>query len=233
MDHAEAIKMRAVERYTLADLSVSEVEEFERHFFDCPECSEELRLLSVLRENARAVFMEDSAPSTSSVAERPADDLKARQPGWRAAWQAMFAPRIFAPVLTMLALAVVVGYQVGTRKIGEPQSVSTYPLYAASRGAETVIAPPAGSQFFTLYMDRTWDRDFTSYRAVIRDDRAGEQGAERVSLPLAPPAPGSAIQVLFPTRALAPGRYILTILGKDDSGQETKASDYAFTLRFQ
>ena len=231
MDHAEAIKTRAVERYTLADLSVSEVEEFERHFFDCPECSEELRLLSVLRENARAVFIEDSAPSVSGVAERPAEE---RRPGWRAAWQAMFAPRIFAPVLTMLALAVVAGYQVGMRKTGEPQSVSAYPLYAASRGAETVIAPPTGSQFFTLYMDRTWDRDFASYRAVIREERAGgEQGAERVSLPLAAPAPGSAIQVLFPTRALASGRYTLTIFGKDDAGRETKAADYSFTLRFQ
>ena len=52
--------MKAVERYVLGDLSVSEVEEFERHFFDCPQCSEELRTLSVLQDNARAVFLEPS-----------------------------------------------------------------------------------------------------------------------------------------------------------------------------
>ena len=67
MDHAEAMQMRAAERYMIADLSVSEVEDFERHFFDCPQCSEELRTLSVLRENARAVFIENSAPSIAPV----------------------------------------------------------------------------------------------------------------------------------------------------------------------
>jgi hypothetical protein len=45
--------------------------------------------------------------------------------------------------------------------------------------------------------------------------------------------PGRAIQVLFPAHALPSGRYVLTILGKDNSGQESKAADYSFTLRFQ
>ena len=236
MDHAEATQMGAVERYMLADLSVSEVEEFERHFFDCPQCSEELRTLSVLRENARAVFIEQHfSPSISgvSVSNQPVVPAKPGRAGWRIKWSTMFAP-----ALAMLALAVFLGYEIGERKTGEPQSVNAYPLYAASRGAETVIAPPAGAQFFTLYMDRTWEGDFTSYRAVVRDeahpDRAGsEQGIERVSMPLSAPEPGRAIQVLFPAHALAPGRYVLTILGKDNSGQEVKAAAYSFTLRFQ
>ena len=80
-------------------------------------------------------------------------------------------------------------------------------------------------------MDRTWDRDFASYRAVVHDE--GQAGSERFSIALPAPEPGRAIQVLFPARALTAGRYVLTILGKDNSGQETKAADYAFTLRFQ
>jgi hypothetical protein len=227
MDHAEATQMRAVERYVLADLSVSEVEDFERHFFDCPQCSEELRILSVLRENARAVFIEQhSSSSISAVPVSGPSVAAAKSPrsGWR------FWPML-APALAMLAFAVYVGYFAGERKTGEPQSVNAYPLYAVSRGAETVIAPPVGAQFFTLYMDRTWDRDFASYRAVVRDE--GQAGAERFSMTLPAPEPGRAIQILFPARALQAGRYVLTILGKDNSGQETKAADYSFTLRFQ
>src|ERR1700678_3189228 len=68
MDHLDAEKMKAVERYMLGDLAVSEVEEFERHFFDCPQCSEELRALTIFQENARAVFVEqDLAPIPASV----------------------------------------------------------------------------------------------------------------------------------------------------------------------
>ncbi len=228
MDHAEAIQMRAVERYMLADLSVSEVEEFERHFFDCPQCSEELRTLSILRENARAVFVEQhSSPSISgvSVSGQADTERKAGRSGWR-----FWSPMV-APALALLIAAVYLGYLTGERKTGEPQSVNAYPLYAASRGAETVIAPPAGAQFFTLYMDRTWDRDFTSYRAVVHDE--GQAGSERFSMTLPASEPGRAIQILFPARALAAGRYVLTILGRDTSGQETKAADYSFTLRFQ
>jgi hypothetical protein len=248
MDHAEAIKMGAVERYMLADLSVSEVEEFERHFFDCPQCSEELRTLSILRENARAVFIENSTPSIAPVSapaislpepvtlhepaadqtviERPFIEQPAVRTGLRITW-----PRLFAPALAMLAVAAFLGYQAGERKTGEPQSVNAYPLYAASRGAEIVVAPPAGAQFFTLYMDRTWDTDFASYRAVVHDE--SQAGAERASMPLPAPLPGRVIQVLFPAHALPAGRYTLTILGKDSSGRESKAADYSFTLRFQ
>jgi hypothetical protein len=63
MDHLDAEKMHAVERYLLGDLSVSEADEFERHFFDCPQCSEESRVLTIFQENARTVFArEDRAP---------------------------------------------------------------------------------------------------------------------------------------------------------------------------
>ncbi|HWJ40599.1 MAG TPA: hypothetical protein VNT29_05680 [Candidatus Limnocylindrales bacterium] len=237
MDHAEAINMRAAERYVLSDLSVSEVEGFERHFFDCPQCSEELRILSVLQENARAVFIEQNstpsfvpavvpAISTASPASLPATKQKAARAGWRFSWQ--FA---FAPALVVLIAAVFLGFEMGERKVDAPQSVNAYPLYAASRGSETVVAVPAGSQFFTLYMDRTWDGEFASYRAAIRDD--GQTGAERASMPIASAAQGHMIQVLMSARSLPAGRYVLTILGKDGSGKETKAADYSFTLRFE
>jgi hypothetical protein len=233
MDHAEAINMRAAERYVLSDLSVSEVEGFERHFFDCPQCSEELRILSVLQENARAVFIEQNStpsfvpavtPAISTV--RPATEQKAARAGWRFSWQ--FA---FAPAIVVLVASVFLGFEIGERKVAAPQSVNAYPLYAASRGSETVVAVPAGSQFFTLYMDRTWDGEFASYRAVIRDD--GQSGSERASLPIASAAQGHMIQVLLSSRSLPAGRYVLTILGKDGAGKETKTADYAFTLRFE
>jgi hypothetical protein len=234
MDHAEAIQVKAVERYVLGDLSVSEIEGSERHFFDCPQCSEELRILSVLQENARAVFLEQS--STPSIATIPVSSLPATEPtaaraGWSFSWGALFSPAIFGPALALLAVAVFTGYEIGDRKAGGPQSLNAYPLYAASRGAETVVAPPKGAQFFTLYMDRTWDKDFASYRAVVRDE--GQAGSERVSLPLPAPAQGRLIEVLFPARSLAAGRYVLSVLGSDDSGHETKAADYSFTLRFE
>jgi hypothetical protein len=243
MEHAEAQQMRAVERYALGDLSVSEVEDFERHFFDCPQCSEELRLLCVLQDNARAVFIEQSSvPSFSPAvpegpvatsAKRPNGRADSRAPaarwwqGWAVAW----------PALAMVVAGVFLGYQAGGRKTGEPQAVNAYPLHSPSRGTEALVSPAAGAQFYTLYMDRSWDTDFASYRAVVRDDpgHAGAgsgAGSEKISMPLPKPAQGGTIYVLLPAHALPDGRYVLQILGKDASGAETTAAEYTFMLRF-
>ena len=215
MDHSEASQMRAVERYVLGDLSVSEVEEFERHFFDCPQCSEELRTLSVLQDNARAVFLE---PVRGPLPE-PARGGERRR--------LVAELRLVRPALAMLAVGIFAGYQAGVHRGGSAiQPVSAFPLYAASRGDETVITPPAGAPYYTLYMDRTWDRDFASYCAAIRDD-----SGEKYSMRLDAPVPGRAIHVLIPHGALAGGKYTMVISGADDSGQQTEVARYPLTLR--
>jgi hypothetical protein len=232
MDHSEATHMRAVERYMLGDLSVSEVEDFERHFFDCPLCSEELRTLTILQDNARAVLVEFvQSPAAASLPAVPVP------PGTKAGWWRdlkgllWLRPSIAAPAFAALVVAVFGGYEAGVRHpAGAPQSISAYPLYAASRGGETAIAPPAGAEFYSLYMDRTWERDFPSYRAVLQDDPGA---AERYTMRLAAPAPGHPIYVLTPIRALSDGRYFLRILGVDDAGKETEVARYPFTLRFK
>lgn len=223
MDHPEAMQLRAAERYVLGDLSVSEVEEFERHFFDCPQCSEELRLLSVLQENARAVFIEQSpGPRTEPVVVVQPAVAPAKQPWWKL-WQ---QPWVLAPAFAAIVLAILVGYQTGLRRSSEgPQSISSYPLYAASRGEETVIAPPANAQFYSFYMDRTWDRDYASYSAALKPEGGG---AVQYSIQMAATAPGQSMQVLLPAHALEPGRYVLTISGNDG----TELARYPFTLRF-
>src|SRR5580658_5432488 len=141
MDHAEAMQMRAVERYMLSDLSVSEVEDFERHFFDCPQCSEELRTLTILQDNARAVFVEP-VPSPSAASLPPVPVPPGTKAGW---WRDLLRPTLAVPAFAALVVAVFAGYETGVRHPAEaPHPISAYPLYAASRGEETVIAPPAG-----------------------------------------------------------------------------------------
>ena len=45
MTHNDAKITHAVERYFLGELSGAEAEDFEAHYFDCPECAEEVRIL--------------------------------------------------------------------------------------------------------------------------------------------------------------------------------------------
>jgi anti-sigma-K factor RskA len=225
MDHSEATNIKAAERYVLGDLSVSEVEEFERHFFDCPQCSEELRMLAVLQDNARAVFaepdllLEPSRGPQIAVATEPVNEKTSWWSFWKQPWA-------FAPALAAVVVAVFAGYETGVRTPSQaPQSVAAYPLYAASRGEETVIAPPRSSEFYTLYMDRTWDRDYESYTASLREDPGG---AEKTSMKLGPLPQGRSIQILVPTKSLQSGKYVLVISGSDGA----EVARYPFRLQF-
>lgn len=55
MDHIDAVRTRAPERYALKQMSPAEIEIFEEHFFSCPECAEEVRWVSMFEQNAKKV----------------------------------------------------------------------------------------------------------------------------------------------------------------------------------
>src|SRR5262245_3118106 len=56
MDHQQAIKMHAAERYLLEELSEEERESFEDHYFSCTECADEVKAAFMFADNAKAVM---------------------------------------------------------------------------------------------------------------------------------------------------------------------------------
>jgi hypothetical protein len=222
MDHLDAENMKAVERYMLGDLTVSEVEEFERHFFDCPQCSEELRAVTIFQENARAVFAEqDLAPVPASV---PVPKSAA---GWWGGFSPLFGSRQWAMALGALLIGIFAGYRVFAPH-ESAQSVSAYPLYAQARGEETMVSPAATSKFYTLYLDKTWDGDYSSYQAVLLD----AAGKQQSTVPVNVGAPGEAIHMLIPSHQFAAGKYVLVMRGLDN-GKDTELARFPFTLQFK
>jgi hypothetical protein len=224
MDHLDADKMKAVERYVLGDLNVSEVEEFERHFFDCPQCSEELRALMIFQENARAVFAEQDLVIPAS---KPA-------PQSAAGWWRVFSPigstwsSQWAVAVGALLIGIFSGYLTFAQR-ESAQAVSAYPLYAQARGEETIVSPLAGSKFYTLYLDKGWEGEYSSYRAVLKD---AASGTEKFSVPVGVGAPGEAIHVLVPTHQVPPGHYVLVMTGTNN-GKDTEVARFPFTLQFK
>jgi hypothetical protein len=221
MDHLDADKTKAVERYMLGDLSVSEVEEFERHFFDCPQCSEELRALTIFQENARAVFVEqDLATIPASV----------HAPESAASWWHGFSPLFWIRPSAMALAALVIGVFAGylTFAMGGGAQVREFPIYAQARGEETIVSPAAGSKSYLLDFDKTWDGDYASYRAVVRD----ASGVERLTMPITLGAPGEAILVQVPTHKLASGKYVLVMMGAG-ADKETELARFPYTLQIK
>jgi hypothetical protein len=224
MDHTEAVRSNAAERYTIGDLPVSEVEEFERHFFECPQCSEELRVLTILAENARAVFTEQPravAPVVVVPESRPTTVEKVR------AWWSQ--PWFVGPAFAAAAVVAMMFATPSIHQGGQIEQISSFPLFSASRGEETVVAPSAGDREFKLYMDKSWEDGPATFRGVLKD----EANTERASFPMKDPGADHSIEIAVPVKALSAGRYTLFLQGKDSSGRDIELARYPFTLRFQ
>jgi len=56
MDHIEAVRLQAAERYLLGEMQNSQSEEYEEHYFDCADCAEDIQDAVAFMEGARQVF---------------------------------------------------------------------------------------------------------------------------------------------------------------------------------
>ncbi len=67
MDHEQAVREGFAERYIHRRLTAAEMDEFEQHFFSCPECAEEVRWLAMFEDNARRAAQRSEAASAVLV----------------------------------------------------------------------------------------------------------------------------------------------------------------------
>lgn len=59
MDHTEAVRLQAAEKYLLGELLNSQYEEYEEHYFDCMYCAEDIKAAVAFMENARQIFRDE------------------------------------------------------------------------------------------------------------------------------------------------------------------------------
>jgi len=98
MDHSEAVRLKATERYLLSELNPEQLDQFEEHLFDCQDCAVDLRTAAMFLEQAKNVLSEQEVP----VAVKSAPPV--RQP--RFAW---LKPAFAVPLRA--GLLAVIGYQ--------------------------------------------------------------------------------------------------------------------------
>jgi hypothetical protein len=111
MNHELVARQRMTERYLLGELEADARQEFEEHFFDCPECALDVRAGALFVEQSKVLLADESqlaGVSRSAPTLVPAKHVPAK-PSWLAALLGTFKPAFAVPV--MAALLAVVGYQ--------------------------------------------------------------------------------------------------------------------------
>jgi anti-sigma factor RsiW len=218
MTHEEAVRTQAVERYLLRELSDSDLDAFEEHYFSCPECAEEVRAGAVFTASARALLAEQ------------APRVAASRFGWLG-WRLPVAATgimLLAPIGYLL-LVFIPGLRSELARLRTPQAYPAVFLRAVARGDDQVLEIPRGSQFVGLSMDVAPEHSYPSYLCEI----VGESGSPRMSVPVpAPRMAGAPLNVLVPSSQLRPGRYTLILRGHGEKAA-VEISRFRFTIQFR
>ena len=166
MDHSEAIRLQAAEKYVLGELPQEVRDSFEEHYFDCGECALDVRTAVAFAENARNVFRQEA---------RDADLKAAASVGGN--WLAWLKPMVAVPAFAVLLLML--GYQsfvslphwrsLATQSVA-PRVLPMYSLISANtRGADSLTFHVQPGERFGLYVDVPTDTAYRVYQLRLVD----------------------------------------------------------------
>jgi hypothetical protein len=141
MDHSEAVRLQAAEKYVLGELPEALRDEYEEHYFDCAECAVDLKAAAAFVDCSRQLFREEAAAAV--VAAHTDRGPASGRPTLVQRFRWAFA----VPAFAALVLAVIVTYQ---------DTVTIPHLKRDSSGAasttygRTIQLPSAGSRTLRL-----------------------------------------------------------------------------------
>jgi hypothetical protein len=202
MDHNEAVRLQAAEKYVLGEFPQNLRDEYEEHFFDCAECALDLK--------AAAAFVDVSR----SEALRSVDKQLVSE---KVGWFRWFRPIVVAPAFG--ALLLLLGYQIfvtipkakeNSASGGAQVLFNSYPLRGVNTAGEegrTLSIRPG--EAFLLNFDFVPTRSFDSYICQLED----AQGHLVLRAKIAAGSANQEAHLPVPAGTLHPGKYVLAFYG--------------------
>lgn len=229
MNHPDAIDTGAAERYALGHMSDSERDAYEEHFFDCPECADEVRTAALFMDSARAVLAEKrpaGVPVAGIVPRRPEPSPVSLWDRLRPAFWPMPLGAAAALALllggpaTYLALVKVPELQRARVEAEGLQAASSYFL-TVSRGEPPVVSVSGSQRMAGLRLSKSLARSFPYYFCEVRD-----KGGRVVLANVVPAPPAGELQILLPAGRLEPGAYVIAVAGLESPSSRTPVTEY-------
>jgi hypothetical protein len=225
MDHNEAVRQNATERYLLDELDPEVLDQFEEHLFDCQDCALDVRAAAMFVEQTKVILTE---PAVASAVKQP-EPVRAK-----AGWLAWLRPAFAVPVLAML-LAVIgyqnfVTYPQLTRAANEPQVGPWASVNVSTRGGtETKQIKTHRGEGFGVLLNLPPEDGFASYAADLYNPAGKLEWSATISR--APADEGR--QIYIPGRNRLPGTYTLVVRGINSAGESKELGRQPIDLQIQ
>jgi anti-sigma factor RsiW len=223
MNHNEAIREQAVERYLLGELPEDVRGGFEEHFFDCDICASELKTGAAFVDALRVDPEPVSSPQRSlQVVPKPP------RVAWLRPW---LVPALAASLLVVAYQNILVlpGMRRAAVTAQVPAVMNNIVLANISaRGANVprVVAPPHGS--FLISVDVPSRAEYASYLCSLY----APSGERLWQIPITSQQAENTVSLRVPTDKAADGINDLRVLGVPSTGgPPAEVGRYQFTLQ--
>lgn len=224
MDHEEAVRQKATERYLLDELDPEVRDQFEDHLFDCEDCALDVRAAAMLVEQSKVILAEPiSHPAVKEPVRAP---VKA---GWLAWLRPSLAVPVFAVLLAVIAYQNLVTYPKLTAAVQQPQIGPWASVNVSTRGTATIEIKTHPGEGFGLLVNLPPDSEFVSY-AVELYNAAGKL---EWSGPLSRGSTDQGSQIYIPGHNRLPGIYTLAVRGINAAGESKEIGRHSIDLQVQ
>ena len=223
MDHNEAVRQKATERYLLDELDPEVRDQFEEHLFDCQDCALDVRAAAMFVEQSKVVLAE---PAGAVVRQKVVAPVKS---GWFAWFRPAFAVPVLALLLAVIGYQNLVTYPNLMQASNQPQVGPWASVNVSTRGAGATTIQTHAGEGFSLLINLAPEDGFASYTADLYNP------AQKLewSGPISTASAEERRQIYIPGRNRQSGTYTLVVHGITPAGESKEISRLPIDLQIQ
>jgi hypothetical protein len=227
MDHGVVVRQKMTERYLLNELDSEARNEFEEHFFDCPECAFDVRAGAAFVKQTRNVLAKEreSEAAPSLVPARPAPPSR----GWFTWLHPAFAAPALALLLAVVGYQNLVTYPKLQQALNQPQVLPWAPVNVGTFGSDGPVITITSGHGFLLFVRIPPGGGYSHYTA----DLYNPAGKVECSLTIPVAASQDQWPVQIPGANRAAGTYTMKVRGVSAAGESREIGSTFFELQVQ
>ena len=222
MDHDAVVRQQMTERYLLDELDPDVRDEFEEHFFDCPDCALDVRAGALFVEQSKVLLAEQSDPAPARL-PAPA------KPGWLA-WM---RPAVVVPVMALLLVTIgyqnLVTYPQVQQALNRPQVLPFASVNVGTWGSGGPLITTSPGEGFLLFVRIPPEEGYSHYTAELYNPAGNVEWS--LTIPATPAQDQWPVKV--PGMNRKAGSYTLKVRGVTASGESKEVGGASFQLQIQ
>jgi hypothetical protein len=224
MDHDEAVRQNATERYLLDELDPELRDQFEEHLFECRDCALDLRAGAMFVEQTKVILAEPPAASEARVTA-----AATAKPGWLAWLRPAFAVPVLALLLAVIGYQNFVTYPSLVATANQPQVGPWTSVNVSTRGTTANSVRVHKGEGFGVLVNFPPEDGFASYTADLYNPAGKKEGSRQI----ATASHEETRQVYVPGHNLESGTYTLVVNGVTQGGESKEISRHPIDVQIQ